>query len=375
MKKLLATYLALAIAVWLVAPALTLANGTIGTELKKDSSGGNPPNVLVSWIARGDDVNDNANPVPYTNDTDYYRDDSTAQYTQIRPSGIKDLHTNIAMCTIVESEYGIPYIDGVYADVFYPEVQLGEHHVPLENQSGAGCGLFMQQDRLLKLTEQEGIDLFCNNVRFSNDNLPKWQPELESDGYNILCGSTGKLRKGEAAVYCGTKTISYEDPAGEYNVRIMAQDMNSGTGIQDHGFYYTEMTSYKVDFDKIDYGPVKLNINKIVSGDLDFGSEKATIRNEGNVRLKISVNQDDMQLGQTSGSWNVSYGARIGHEVGFTTYEPGDTRWINDELDLSEVNEMDFSVLVNKFPYPVPNKFIGTMILGAKKANFTSCSS
>ncbi len=230
---------------------------------------------------------------------------------------------------------------------------------------------------LTKLTKQQGIDLFCTNVQNQNNDLPVWNTSVSQDNYSTLCGTTGKLYKEEAVVYCGKKTISYEDPAGIYPITTLVQDQNGQSGIHGYSFEYLPVEAFEVDFSSINYGPVKLNVNKIVSGDVTFTPmdyDKATIRNTGNVRLAINVSQDDMNLGKTSGLWNVSYGARIGHEVGFTTYEPEATTSILDELDLSEVNEMDFSVLVNKFPYPTPDDgFVGTMTLGANTAAFTTC--
>lgn len=365
MKKLIAICLALTVFVWTAGPILAGAQaGAIGitTGLTQDSSGGTVPRVLVSWVARGDS---------YTSPTQYYRDNSTAEYSQINPSGQEDVNTTIAMCAIVESDYGIDYINAVYADVYYPvDIELPTWHSVLLNQSGDGCGKFMQQDLLTKLTKQQGIDLFCTNVYGNNIDLPYWN---SSESYTSLCGTTGKLYKDEAVVYCGKKTISYEDPAGFYKITTLVQDKNSGSGTHDHGFNYEAMTAFEVDFSEVQYGPVKLNINKIISGDVDFTTiAKPTIKNVGNTRLSISVYQDDMNLGKTTGvGWNVGYGARIGHVVGFTTYEPETTTPITSWLDLSEVNEMDFSVKVTKFPYPLPDGgFVGNMTLSANDPGF-----
>jgi len=367
MKKLIASLMAVAVLTWVAGPLMVVANGSIDTSLTQDASGGIAPKVIVSWVARGNDKDEDA--------INFYRDDSLDKYSQILPSGEHNVHTKIAMCAIVESEYGVGYINNVYADVFYPGVKLGSSHIALPNQSGDGCGQFMQQDLLVKLGKQDGIDLFCFNVQQDNNNLPYWN---SSDTYETLCGTTGKLYKDEALVYCGTKEISYEDPAGYYPITTLVQDNDSQSGTHSHGFTYLPVAAFEVDFSNVNYGNVKLNINKIISGDLNFlpsTDSKPSIRNTGNVRLAVNVWQDDMNLGKTSGNWNVSYGARIGHEVSFTTYVPEETKSILDELDLSELNEMDFSVLINKFPYPEPTGgFIGTMQLGATQAEFVPCT-
>ena len=363
MKKLIASLMSLAVLVWVAGPLMAVA---ISTGLTQDASGGTAPSVLVSWVARGD---------AYTNPTDYYRDNDSIANSQILPSGQYNTHRNIAMCAIVASEYGIEYINNVYADVFYPGVKLGAYHTALPNQSGKGCGQFMQQDLLNKLAKQVGIDLFCTNVQQNNGNLPSWN---SSDSYSTLCGTTGKLYKDEAVVYCGTKVISYEDPAGYYPITTLVQDKNGQSGVHNHGFQYLGVNAFEVDFNQISYGNVKLNINKVVGGDLTFSPmnlDKPSIRNVGNVRLTVGILQNDMNLGKSSGQWNVSYGARIGHLVTFTPYSPEETKIILDELDLSQLNEMDFSVLVNKFPYPVPSAgFIGSMTLSSAEAPFVVCT-
>ena len=39
--------------------------------------------------------------------------------------------------------------------------------IPLPNQSGDGCGAFMQEDTLYPLEKMEGIELFCNSLKHS----------------------------------------------------------------------------------------------------------------------------------------------------------------------------------------------------------------
>ncbi len=130
MKKLIAIVALFAI---LAGPSFAVAD-TVSTGLTQDASGGTAPRALVSWVARGDS---------YTNPTQYYRDDSGDEGSQILPSGETNVHTTIAMCAVVESDYGTPYVDNVYTDIYYPNFELGSSHEALQDQSGAGCGEFM----------------------------------------------------------------------------------------------------------------------------------------------------------------------------------------------------------------------------------------
>ena len=183
--------------------------------------------------------------------------------------------------------------------------------------------------------------------------------------------------KEEAYVYCGDRSLYYEDPAGDYKVDVMAQDWSGKSSIiATNLFEYTAMNAFDVDFINVDYGNVKLNTLQGLSGDLDMATaERPTVRNLGNTRLYIGVEQDDMNgLGTTNGVYNVSYQARVGNEeADWKGYDPSNSvTWLQDILDLSEDEEMDFTIFVTKWPIIAPN-WQGTMTLSAKSANFREC--
>ena len=265
-------------------------------------------------------------------------------------------------------------INNVYADVFYPElIDVGSSHVKLPTQDGsdtAGCGVLMQEDVLTRLDKAEGIDLFCNMVRNNNNNLPTFNPVPAGlYNYDEICGETGELEKDTAAVYCGEKEISYEDPSGDYKVWAVGQDANGLQGILENHFTYLPLTAFDTDFTSVSYGNVRLNTHKIIPGDLTWdvmNQGKASVRNVGNTRLAMNVWQDDMDLGTTSGVWNVVYDARVGSDAQYADYYPEVTTPLVNHLDLSELDEMDFSILISKFPPThVGDVYVGEMILSA----------
>src|SRR3989344_915297 len=137
--------------------------------------------------------------------------------------------------------------------------------------------------------------------------------------------------KETAVVYCVDKVLEWEDPAGLYRVDVLAQDdaglysYSTSTGPNTNQFEYLPLTGYEVDFNNVNYGSVKLNTHKVISGDLN--------------------------LGTADGNWNVEYDARVGNNsADWRYYDPDEKQWLEDILDLSEVEEMDFSILVDKFP-------------------------
>jgi len=353
----------------MVAPALVAANGAVTTSLNKDTTGGAEPIVKAKWEAN----------------VDQCTDESTSAGAQFDATGQYEGHRDIALCAIVTDEDGLADVESVYADVFYPEVELGDHHTALTDQSGDGCGFLMQEDSMQRLDKLVGYDLFCNSVHNNNYNLPTFNSTYFSDlsinttdgMYNEICAADGELMKETAAVYCTEKTISYEDPSGDYEVWAVAQDKNGQQGKLVNHFTYLPTTAFEVDFTSIDYGNVRLNTHKIISGDLTWdekpGINNASVRNVGNTRLAMQVWQDDMNLGKTDGNYNVKYDARVGSNASFANYWPETTKTLADELDLSELDEMDFSIEVFKFP-PTESCFSGEMTLSAVKRSHLTCN-
>ena len=87
----------------------------------------------------------------------------------------------------------------------------------------------------------------------------------------------------------------------------------------------------------------------------------------------MKVQQDDMNLESTDNVWNVRYDARVGNnDADWRNYDPYQTKKLQDVLDLSELEEMDFSILVTKFPSPNYD-YYGEMTLSATQANFRNC--
>ncbi|HLD28375.1 MAG TPA: hypothetical protein VJB67_02085 [Patescibacteria group bacterium] len=358
MRKLIYTVAVVALFALSIAPVL--ANVNVNTGLNRDTTGGAAPIVKAKWEANAD----------------FYTDASTDIGAQLLPSGMFQVNKTIGMCAIVTDPDGLADVINVYADVFYPDgIALGDSHVALPDQSGEGCGEFMQEDSLSKLSKADGIALFCNTVRNNNNNLPVFNQGYD---YDEICASDGELQKDTAAVFCGTKDISYEDPSGDYKVWAIGQDANGLQGILENYFTYLPVTAFETDFNQVAYGNVRLNTHKIISGDLTWNAlnqGKASVRNVGNTRLNMTVWQNDMGLGKTDGLWNVEYDARVGSSAQYAVYNPEVTTTLEDALDLSELDEVDFSIDISKFPPTHTSEtYTGTMTLGAVYASHLVCN-
>jgi len=370
MKKALIFVTIFALATLTVMPALaeaqiTNGNSVISTGLTQDTSGGANPIVKAKWemnIAKGTDGK-------YLG-TD---DDMLKAGAQFKPSGVKDVNKRITLCSIVMDPDGLADVLNVYADVFYPvNIELGPSHYTLPDQSGLGCGEMMQEDELARLSKADGIELFCNKIRTNNNLLPTFNSPYD---YDDICKADGQLMKETAAVWCGEKDLSYEDPSGMYEVWAVGQDKVGLQGLLKNFFEYLPLTAFEADFTSVDYGNVRLNTHKIINGDLTWGPTLASIRNIGNTRAAISVNQNDMGFGKTNGVWNVQFDARIGSDAAWAVYDPDVTTVLDDELDLSELDEVDFSILVKKFPPTHVGPYIGTLTLTAAPVAHLICGS
>lgn len=323
------------------------------------------------------------------------------------------------VCAIVTDPEGLSDIKHVYADIFYPTGKAlhdpnddlnGQNH-PMDphkdttdgaNDTGIvgtpgrqNCDPFKEQNELIRMDTMAGYDLFCNKIFNNNNNLPVFSADAYKYNlhYDEICGSTGELMKQTAYVYCDDKTLKWEDPAGDYVVEVKAQDgAPQYSDVLRNTFEYLPLTNFEKDFSNIDYGSVPLSNpgdpHKKIMGDQNFevagNSLKPTIRNLGNTRLNVWIAQDDMGLGKTSGNWNVSYDARVGNNPNdWMVYDPFGFKpatpvWktnyteLEDILDLSETEQMDFSILVTKFPILNTN-YMGNMYLAAEEALFRSC--
>ena len=374
MKKTLIITMVLAFAFSMSLPALATTN-VISTGLIQDQGGsGVAPIVKAKWEMNS--TRETTSPYGYLG-----TDDSTADGAQFNPTGVKDVDRVNTLCAIVTDGDGLSDINGVYADVYYPTdqtqnnapIDLGPSHVKLSTQSGLECGLLMQEDTMTRLTKDEGIALFCNKIRNGNNNLPTFNTVPMTYTYDEICKTDGELMKETAYVACVDKHLSYEDASGMYKVTALVQDVANLNGTLDNQFEYLPLTAFETDFSSVNYGNVKLNTNKIIIGDLTWDNGIASVRNIGNTRMNLQVMQDDMGLDKTSGNWNVRYDARVGSVVAHQNYYPDALTTLDDALDLSEMDEVDFSILVTKFPLNNSTNWTGTMTLSAVSAAHLTC--
>lgn len=336
-----------------VSPLSALAVENVNTGFIRSTAGGEAPIIKVKW--------------------EHYqgtqgRDQLSDAGSQLMPTGQFQNDTEVTFCAVATDPDGVADIDAVYADVFYPAT------VSFHN-GASGCGEQVGDEiALSRLSKEAGWTLLCNSIRNGNNSLPVW---AEGYDYDEVCAEDGELMKETAYVYCGDRSLSYEDPDGTYIVKVHAADkagLNSSRLTNE--LEYLQVTAFEVDFTSVNYGTVKLNTHKITNGDLTFGtSDRPTVRNTGNTRLDMEVYQNDMGLGTTNGQPNVMWDGRVGSTASWTVYPPFDWTTLDDTLELSETDEMDFSIQVSKFPpeFDGRTSFSGAMSLNGLFVEHASC--
>lgn len=351
-------------------PASALAE-TVITKLEQDggSTQDSAPVIIAKWEMDG--------PVASLTGTDA----ATTAGSQMAASGQCGVHKTMSICGIVTDPNGKDDIKNVYGDVYYPDaVRLGDSHVdPITGnlREVQECGEMVRECTMTKLTATNAFDLFCNKIRNNNNNLPTWAANYN---YANVCDTTneGVLAKETAYVYCCDFTLSYEDPNGLYTVKVWGTDTSDYNSVPlENEMNYLATTAFDIDFTNIDYGKVKTGVWQEVPGNTTWattaGVNGASVKNCGNTRLQMGVQQNDMGIKDPDGTSYVQYKAAVSSATNYQTYGPGVLKWLNATLDLSEMNEMDFGVNVSKFPQQLQGPFTGTMELSGRSSTHLVC--
>jgi hypothetical protein len=414
MKKKIAALLALASLV--VGPMQVLATDTpvvnpgasgaeVGVSLTQvqQNSTVDPIVIKAKWemrAKRSTDTN-SAKRVGYWVDGANYNnywyedDDPTARTdgAQFYPSGDENVFSYISVCGVIDHPWLRNASDlskfVVSADVYYPEV---------ESVGKQFCGNFYKEIILSPLAYNDGIKLMCGldaeqGVFQRDPSIVSRYGFSESD----ICY---QLAQEQSKVFCGILPLSYEAPAGDYLVKIIANGQGLSPVEQTNYFTYYQLPSFKIDNTSVAYNngnPIDTNVENNLSGTVEgdplfvLNDGKPTLKGTGNVQLNIRVEQDDMGFGESTMSdqtikSNVLYKARLGNAVNWANigyYKPTNTNQISSNdyvdlstLDLSQDQKLDLGVLVKKFPptHPVGSPYAGAMTLTGTAIPFESCS-
>ena len=214
-------------------------------------------------------------------------------------------------------------------------------------------------------------------IRNDNNNLLNWQENKEDYFYDYadVCGLNGFLAKENVSLFCAESVLAFDDPAGEYEIVVMAKDGQENLKEAKNILKYLELTTFENDFSNFQYGKVDLGELKILQGDSIWGNSfYPTVRNTGNTRLQIKIKQNDFNLGKTDGIWNLEYSARIGKDAEWLNYLQEQTAYLKNSLNLGEIANIDLGILIKKYPDDDSLlDFLGQMTLSAEKVSNLVC--
>jgi hypothetical protein len=168
-----------------------------------------------------------------------------------------------------------------------------------------------------------------------------------ADGISAEAVRTG-LEQGLLQVLSGPSDLAFDAAPGEYQVEATSGVTGAGQEFLSQVFIYAPSACIEFDFNHIDYGTISLGIRSVADGDEDFETlGNATVRNSGNIPVRIQLEQDDMGIGKDSeGTWFISYTARLGLDGTEQEYLPEEQVTLPDLLPPGAISRLDFSILV-----------------------------
>jgi hypothetical protein len=326
MKYFMRGLIVLLFALMVVIPASAV---TVGTGVNIQSGGGTPPVVEAKWEQQAISVLEDGDPT------------HTVAGFQILPPCTFGGKKLIEYYAVVYDEEDNGNVKLAFADIFHPD------------------GTFKYQVNFAKVSLQ-------------SQGISKYQAAVAA---GLVKTGSGKdsaavlndLEKGVAAVWRGEAYIDYCQMDGDYTVIVKAIDQHDNYSPElTNTFLYVPVACGEFDFTQFDYGNVSINKNVWRAGDTIFGTaDKPTIRNIGNTKIKVKINQNDMGFGQdVTGAWMVQFDARLGNTGAEPVYDPYTETTLPDVLDRSHLEELDFSIHVLKGT----GSHSGNMFLGVVKA-------
>jgi hypothetical protein len=336
-KKIALTIFVSMLIASLCVPALASDGSSVTTDVQIAPQGGQPPIIKCKWET------------PDDGDLTH-----TTPGTQILPPGAYQQKVPVCIWAIITDPQGTDTVAKAYADVYHPET-------PPE------CGSFKYQLPLYKVDRAAGRAAF--DEAWENG-LIILNPAITYD--DII----HELTQGLCDIWMGQELLDYHQPAGDYRVEVTARDVKDNwSDPLINTFLYVPVTACEFDFEAVYYGSVDICYNKWIGGDTVFEdcgtSLFPTVRNIGNTNLRVTVWQDDLGLGTTSGEgWNVEFDARLGAAGTDVQYMPFPDPEVvlPDILPLCNTQKLDFSIHVIKGMSGT--QYAGEMVLGCVGAEW-----
>ena len=229
------------------------------------------------------------------------------------------------------------------------------------------------------VTDEEGVDdiLAVQNEVIDSEGLMKWQEVMievtdmvEIEAAKVAAVASGQISqaladdidveliKGEAKIYKYEDQLDTHQPAGIYTVEVYATDMGGQTSIKIQNTFEVYSTlAFAIDFDMVDWGPIKPLTMDTVSGNevmepmpnpAGENANPPTIKNLGNDPLSLKLHFDPM-IGMVQGKeitiFDATFMGTMIDPIPACTW----VDWVNDvpapcKLERCHHTQIDFSV-------------------------------
>jgi len=342
---------------------------TAGSSVTIQTGGGTDPVVKCKWEQDTTASLEDGDPthIEYSPDVT-----ANAQFLPPLTKGGKKMIRYFAVVTDAEDGGNV---DQVYADVYHPK----DSPPPYSTSDDPRGAYFKYEIPFSSLAGDYTAEEKAAEIDFLNDaynaHLIKFQSGYDIDDIRY------ELEKGTASLWMGQKEIDYEQPAGDYTVNAYAIDQTSNISeVLVNFFNYVPVAGVEVDFSSVNYGSVRLGVEKMVTGDTVWDTpldaapspNPATVRNIGNTWAHVTIYQTDMGFGKDgNGNWNVMFDARMGSDdINKVSFAPNTTVTLPNYLQLSSQDEIDLSIVVIKGTSGAT--YTGTLTIGAEIEPFTS---
>jgi hypothetical protein len=300
-------------------------------------------------------------------------DDPATIGTQILPPLVKNAIKDVKYYALVDDPQGDSNVSHVYVDVWHPTnspapYDANNYHKYQLELSRPTDPNFEEYITKIKFQAAWAAGIVVVGINPATS-LPFTKTQIEE---LIDQQSVGK--------WWVKGWIDYEQPAGTYSVQIRGVDAQNNVGTLDNTFYYIPVSMVEFDFGSFSYGQAFPGVHQEIDGDRNFAEPDqpagnaplngATVRNIGNVWSRVTVQNTDLfqnglALGKTGSEWNVEFDARMGDppQNANITYYPGQLITLPSILTLSNLDKLDFSILIKKFG--ISGTWTGTMALGS----------
>lgn len=334
MKKIAILLFSIILILGLIAPSAAFA---ASSEVTVATGGGSIPAVKCKWEQQPVAVE------PSMEDGDVPH---LVPGFQINPPLVAGATKTIEYYAVVTDEEDMGNLAQVFADVYHPagspepygpSVVGGVQSLPYFKYEIPYCKLGHSATEIAMVQAAYDADL----ITFGSYTLEDIMFELD---------------KGTADLWRGQAEIDYEQPAGAYDVYVYAVDANDNLSPYVYNqFDYLPLCGIEIDFTGINWGSVNLGVEKMIPGDRIWddpaGTNKATVRNVGNVWASVTVEFDDMGFGKDiNNNWNVNFDARMGSNNDY--YVGSILPYVETELPnalaLSHKEELDLSIKIIK---------------------------